>query len=116
MHTDKPKTLSVRDYIVRRVAPQLLLSEDTVNSVISHQYSSANEALNHHNEIEISGLGKFIFASKRCVYKLEYFKNMLEESIVLKEKEPERQNYYNKKIATATDAISYIEKKLNNEQ
>lgn len=115
MHTDKPRTLALKDYIIRRLSPQLMLSEDTINTVISHQYASANEALNHHNEIEISGLGKFMFASKRASYKLEAIKHLLEETLSLKQADEQklRENYYNKKIATYTDMINYVEKKLN---
>ena len=42
---DKPISLSVKDYLIRRLAPKLLTSEKVIEAVINHQFQSANEAM-----------------------------------------------------------------------
>ena len=51
----------MKDYLIRRLAVKLMTSEKTIETVINHQFQSANEALLNNKTIEISGFGKFIF-------------------------------------------------------
>ena len=64
---DKPISMSVKDYLVRTLAVKILTSEKTIEAVINHQFQSANEAMDLHNSIEISGFGKFFFNDKKAV-------------------------------------------------
>ena len=59
--------MSVKDYLVRTLAVKILTSEKTIEAVINHQFQSANEAMDLHNSIEISGFGKFFFNDKKAV-------------------------------------------------
>ena len=67
---DKPISLSMKDYLIRRLAVKLMTSEKTIEAVINHQFQSANEALLNNKTIEISGFGKFIFNDKKAVKKM----------------------------------------------
>lgn len=58
--------MSVKDYLVRTLAVKILTSEKTIEAVINHQFQSANEAMDLHNSIEISGFGKFFFNDKKA--------------------------------------------------
>ena len=51
---DKPISLSVKDFIIRKMAVKLMMSEKTIDDVINHQFNSANEALKYNNSVEIS--------------------------------------------------------------
>jgi len=64
---DKPISMSVKDYLIRTLAVKILTSEKTIEAVINHQFQSANEAMDLHNSIEISGFGKFFFNDKKAV-------------------------------------------------
>jgi nucleoid DNA-binding protein len=68
---DKPVSLTMREYIVRTLAPKLLISEKVVDTVVAHQFSEANAAMYENDSIEISGFGKFIFNTKKAHKKLE---------------------------------------------
>jgi nucleoid DNA-binding protein len=63
--------MSVKDYLVRTLAVKMMISEKTIETVINHQFQSANEAMDTNNSIEISGFGKFYFNEKKAKKRLE---------------------------------------------
>ena len=67
---DKPISMSVKDYLVRTLAVKMLTSEKTIETVINHQFQSANEAMDLNNSLEISGFGKFYFNEKKATKRL----------------------------------------------
>jgi len=68
---DKPISMSVKDYLVRTLAVKMMISEKLIETVINHQFQSANEAMDTNNSIEISGFGKFYFNEKKAKKRLE---------------------------------------------
>lgn len=68
---DKPQSLSMKDYLIRTLAVKMMIPEKTLETVINHQFNSANEAMKLHNSVEISGFGKFIFNYKKAQKKME---------------------------------------------
>ena len=54
----KPAAMNIKDYLIRLLAVKILTSEKTIDAVITHQFQSANEALDLNNSVEISGFGK----------------------------------------------------------
>jgi len=70
---DKPISLSMKDYLIRKLAVKLMTSEKTIEAVINHQFQSANEAMYSNKTVEISGFGKFIFNDKKAVKKMETY-------------------------------------------
>lgn len=67
---DKPISMSVKDYLVRTLAVKMMLSEKMIETVVNHQFQSANEAMDTNNSIEISGFGKFYFNEKKAQKRL----------------------------------------------
>jgi hypothetical protein len=45
----------------------MVISEKTIDAVVTHQFDSANDALNVNKSVEISGFGKFFFNNKKAV-------------------------------------------------
>lgn len=45
----------------------MVISEKTIDAVVTHQFDSANDALNVNKSVEISGFGKFYFNDKKAV-------------------------------------------------
>jgi len=45
----------------------MVISEKTIDAVVTHQFDSANDALNIHKSVEISGFGKFYFNNKKAI-------------------------------------------------
>lgn len=67
---DKPMSMSVRDFLIRTLAVKMMVSEKTIEKVIDHQFSSANQAMNVNDSVEISGFGKFFFNKKKAIKKI----------------------------------------------
>lgn len=117
MHTDKPQSLSIRDYIIRRLSYQLRHPENIISSVIAHQYSSAAKATYEFREVEISGLGKFLFSDKKAekrLYKLEAIRSSLLASVERSEGSDQRADKVrNMKISSVEDELNYIRDKID---
>ena len=82
---DKPRSLSVKDYLIRVLAVKMLTSEKTLEAVIDHQYQSANEAMASNDSVEIAGFGKMLFNKKKAIRqmdKLLHFKAIHEQTLL----------------------------------
>ena len=63
---NKPNTMSVKEFIIKRMSISLVVSEKMIDQVVQHQFDSANDALNTNDTVEISGFGKFFFNTKKA--------------------------------------------------
>lgn len=69
---DKPQSMSVREWITKKLAQEIMIPENIIRQVIVHHYDSAYEALNSNNSIEISGFGKFYYNTKKAAKEKEW--------------------------------------------
>jgi NCAIR mutase (PurE)-related protein len=82
---DKPRSLSVKDYLVRVLAVKMLTSEKIIDAVVDHQYQSTNEAMANNHSVEIAGFGKMLFNKKKAakqIDKLLHFKAIHEKTLL----------------------------------
>lgn len=63
---NKPNTMSVKEFIIKRMSISLVVSEKIIDQIVQHQFDSANDALNTNDTVEISGFGKFFFNTKKA--------------------------------------------------
>jgi nucleoid DNA-binding protein len=72
---DKPISLSVKDFLIRKMAVKMMLSEQLIETVINHQFQTTLEALTVPgvDSVEVSGFGKFLFNRKKAFKKMEIF-------------------------------------------
>ena len=112
---NKPKSMSVKDYLIRTQSVKMLLSEKTVETIINHQFQSLSEAMRSNNSVELSGFGKFYFNSKKAAKRLanllskkELFQRQLEDETITEA----RRNRANVTLATTELDIEYIKSKL----
>ena len=68
---DKPNSMSVRDWIIKKIGTGIMIPENIVKMVVAHQFDSAYEALDKYNSIEISGFGKFYYNRKKAEKELK---------------------------------------------
>ena len=113
---DKPQSLSMREYLIRMLAPKLLLSEKVIDQVIVHQFNEANKALASNYSLEISGFGKFLFNHKKAVKRMEtllskerMFKSILDRDDISEQK---RESTINK-LNNNTIAIEQLKPRIN---
>jgi len=72
---DKPESMSVREWITKKVALASSTPENVIKHIITHQFDSAYHALNDNNSIEISGFGKFYYNEKKGKTELKYYED-----------------------------------------
>ena len=80
---DKPTTLSIKNFLIRKMAVETMIPEKVIEKVISHQFAAAQDAMFTGNSIEISGFGKFIFKKKRARDKMMFWETQLNEFMLL---------------------------------
>lgn len=79
LFTDKkPVSITVKDYLIRKMAVKMMMSEKVIEDVVNHQFKSANEALSKNKSVEISGFGKFFFNEKKAHKMLAKFESQKE--------------------------------------
>lgn len=112
---DKPISLSVKDFIIRKMAVKLMMSEKTIDDVINHQFNSANEALKYNNSVEISGFGKFLFNQKKAMKRLNVLlsKEELYNSVILTCTTEERKASIQLKLNTIKIEIEILKTRTN---
>lgn len=112
---DKPISLSVKDFIIRKMAVKLMMSEKTIDDVINHQFNSANEALKYNNSVEISGFGKFLFNQKKAIKRLNVLlsKEELYNSVILTCTTEERKASIQLKLNTTKTEIEILKTRIN---
>ena len=114
---DKPISLSVKDFLIRKMAVKLLTSEKTIEAVVNHQFTSANNALLKHNSLELSGFGKLLFNVKKANKKFERMlvqKEVLEKQLVNPEVSEKRKETAKAKLDSLEIALEILKPKIDN--
>lgn len=112
---DKPKSLSVKEYLIRKMSIKLNTPEKVIDSVITHQFQSATQALNTSKSLEISGFGKFLFNDKKAVAKmakLEGQKRTLEEHVNNEQLTEQKRKSSKLKLDSVLLAIEMLKPKI----
>ena len=114
---DKPQSLTMREYIVRKLAVKMMMNEKTVDAVIVHQFSEANAAMANNDSIEISGFGKFVFNRKKAEKKIEIMykqRDALERQIHNTSLTDRKREVAKMKYDSILQSIEYLKTKLDN--
>ena len=112
---ERPKSLSIKDFIIRKMSVKMLVPEFTLDAVVSHQFHSANQAMTNAKSVELSGFGTFFFNNKKGLKKMEkhlsqkalFEKLMNDESL-----SDQRRNNARLKYDSAILAINALKPKL----
>ena len=112
---DKPISMSVKDYLIRKMAVKLMLHEKTIEAVVNNQFTEAIAAMKTNDAIEMSGFGKMFFNRKKALKKME--KYMSQKELFTKRMNDEsfsetRRNTYKKKLDGVLMNIEFLKPKL----
>lgn len=110
--------MTVKEWIIKKMSINMVISEKTLDAVITHQFDSANDALNINKSVEISGFGKFYFNQKKALtqykkllaIKLTYENILADESI-----SNVRRNAVTLKLQIIESSIKTLKPKINDE-
>jgi hypothetical protein len=115
---DKPISMSVKDYLVRTLAVKMMISEKLIETVINHQFQSANEAMDTNNSIEIAGFGKFYFNEKKAQKRLTDLnrkKRLMEEFIASAETSEQKKRSSQVTLEKTEALINLLKSKITYE-
>ena len=112
----KPQSMSVKEWIIKKMAISMVVPEKTIDAVVTNQFDSANDALNVNDSVEISGFGKFYFNKKKAqaqydkyVRIKQSYENMLaDDSITDKKRHSTEQ-----KLISISNDIKILKPKIN---
>jgi hypothetical protein len=110
---EKPSSMSVKDWLVKKMSIDLVTKESVINAVVMHQFNSVNDALKNNKSIEISGFGKFVLLKKKAIRKLEKYYAIKKACLDKLEDDPANK-YAQRKIDSVSEQIDILENKLNN--
>lgn len=113
---DKPITLSVRDFLIRKLAVDIMIPEKVIEAVVVHQFSNALNAIPIHNSIEISGLGRFVLYKatlERHLKKLLRVEELSKEDITNEFLSMKKRKFAEVRHKGVLEDIEYIKSKLH---
>jgi nucleoid DNA-binding protein len=116
----KSANTPIKEYIIKKIAvnkvTDKLISEKTMDLVISHQFESAIKAMQTNNTVEISGFGKFLFNFKRAQKELtkyekirEHYTSLLQNTSLSEEQRKDLED----KLAIANDGIKNLKPRVD---
>jgi nucleoid DNA-binding protein len=116
----KSANTPIKEYIIKKIAvnkvTDKLISEKTMDLVISHQFESAIKAMMTNNTVEISGFGKFLFNFKRAQKELtkyekirEHYTSLLQNTSLSEEQRKDLED----KLAIANDGIKNLKPRVD---
>jgi len=115
LFTDKPISMTVKDFLIRRLAVKMMISEKTIEAVVNHQFQEANQAMLKNKSLEISGFGKFFFNDKKAakqMAKYEDIKAALERKLKDETLTEQRRGSIERKLQSAIDSIRDLKPKM----
>lgn len=72
---EKPASMSLKEWLIKKLTLKIMQPEKIIGVVIEEQFNKANDALNLHDTIELSGFGKFTFNRKRAEKRMGMYLN-----------------------------------------
>ena len=112
----KPQSMSIKEWIIKKMAISMVVSEKTIDNVVTHQFDSANDALNIHDSIEISGFGKFYFNQKRAQAQYDKYvriKQSYENMLANDSLSDKKRHSTEQKLISILNDIKIIKTKIN---
>ena len=107
--------MPLKEFLVKKLSLKLNTSERIIDTVISHQLTSAFQATSHHNEIELSGFGKFIFSQHKAHKQMQKYTEQLaayDKLLKHPDSTPEIIRNTLLRIRTTTKNIEHLKPKL----
>lgn len=84
MLLNKPRSMGLKEWLVRVLSQREHIPKTTIDAVIDHQFDEASQALKTNNSVEISGFGKFVYnkgKAEKELIKLVKLKKIFEERL-----------------------------------
>ena len=111
----KPQSMSMKEWIIKKMAISMVVSEKIIDSVVTHQFDSANDAVNMYKSVEISGFGKFYFNEKKALAQYNKFLGIKStyEKMMLEDMTDVKRNALELKMKIIESSIKSLKPKID---
>ena len=111
----KPQSMSMKEWIIKKMAISMVVSEKIIDSVVTHQFDSANDAVNMYKSVEISGFGKFYFNDKKALAQYNKFLGIKStyEKMMLEDMTDVKRNALELKMKIIESSIKSLKPKID---
>jgi len=112
----KPQSMTMKEWIIKKMAISMMIPEKTIDAVVTHQFDSANDAVNIYKSVEISGFGKFYFNEKKALIqynKLLAIKKAYERMLLDDNITETKKNSLDLKMKIVESSIKSLKPKIN---
>ncbi len=109
----KPQSLSVKNFLIRKLSVELQVPEKIVEIVVNNQFSTALEMMKTKNSVELSGFGKFMFNRKKAEKMMEKFLSQQNEFNRIIQDDPSRRRNAEMKLQAVIKNIETLKPKLD---
>lgn len=112
----KPQSMSIKEWIIKKMAISMVVSEKTIDAVVVHQFDSANDALDIHDSVEISGFGKFYFNKKKAQLQYDKYiriKQSYENLLADDSLSDKKRHSTEQKLISVSNDIKILKPKIN---
>lgn len=113
---EKPQSMSVKEWIIKRMSINMVISEKVIDAVVTNQFDSANDALNINDSVEISGFGKFFFNIKKATIhynKLLQIRQAYENTLADQSITDKKRHSTELRMITVTNDIRILKPKIH---
>lgn len=104
----------LKGVLITRTAIKTLVAEDIVEKIINFQFKDFRAAVMEHEQIEISGFGKFIISPAKLRKKIEKFGGVipaLKRKIDQDVEDTSRKEYYKAVLIKSEEALEFLKTK-----
>lgn len=113
----RPEAERIKNILITKTAIKELISEDVVEKIIMFQFKDFRNMVHEHDQIEISGFGKFLVSPNKVRKKvlhmensIKKFKTKLEEELDASEK---RREGWKVKLETSIASLEDLKTRTN---
>lgn len=105
----RPEADRIKSILITKTAIKELISEDTIEKVIMFQFKDFRDMVFEHDQIEISGFGKFLVSPNKVAKKKLHMENTIRKFQTKLTEQPEasqkKKDYWEYNLTTATAAL-----------
>jgi hypothetical protein len=112
---NKPISMSLTDFFIKKTALKTLTSESIVEAVIKHQWKSANEGAKVNSQLEISGIGEFYVSRSKSLKRIIHLEKIQRayQHIIDTSDDIRKVGVTKTKLAAITERIEQLKAKID---
>lgn len=112
----RPEADRIKSILITKTAIKEMVSEDVVEKVINFQFRDARDATYKHEQIELSGFGKFLISNNKLARKRDRMKELVQSMKKKIEERPQeikpsRLSVWHLMIKNAENAVEFLNAK-----